>query len=150
MDTALPGDPRDLFDEQTSDASQLAYYRELFDDAHRKIKNGIVASNPGVPCDAGYVGVARADVISIFEHHDGYDKFAPPDGWSDDERRHGAVLPYDTRSTEQMRERLRRAREQGLGYFYATDDNGANPWDRLPTYWDDEVAAVRKLNGERK
>jgi hypothetical protein len=49
-----------------------------------------------------------------------------------------------------MRERLRRAAELRLDYFYATDDNGTNPWDRLPTYWDEEVAAVRELNRAAK
>jgi hypothetical protein len=29
---------------------------------------------------------------------------------------------------------------------HVTDDGGANPWDRLPTYWQEEVAAVRERN----
>jgi hypothetical protein len=135
-----------FFDEQTSDASRLQHYREAFDYARRQIKGGFVASNPGVPCDAAYFADGLPDAISVFEHHDGYDRFVPPAGWGDSERRRSAVLPYDTRDAEQMRQRLRRAVELRLVYFYATDDNGANPWDRLPTYWDDEVAAVRELN----
>ena len=31
---------------------------------------------------------------------------------------------------------------------YGTDATGANPWDRLPSYWDEEVAAVANLPGE--
>jgi hypothetical protein len=36
------------------------------------------------------------------------------------------------------------------GYFYATDDRGANPWDRLPIYWEEEVSAVKELTRRPK
>jgi hypothetical protein len=135
-----------FFDEQTSDASRLEHYRQAFDYARHKIKGAFVASNPGVPCDAAYFADLHPDAISVFEHHEGYDRFMPAAGWGDAERRRSAVLPYDTRDAPQMRERLRRATDLHVRFFYATDDNGVNPWDRLPTYWDDEVAAVRELN----
>ncbi|HVA50237.1 MAG TPA: spherulation-specific family 4 protein [Pirellulales bacterium] len=138
-----------FFDEQSSDAAQVDYYRELFDYARKKIKNGFVASNPGVACDVAYLTVARPDLICVFEHHQGFEEFNPPTGWGDDARRHAAVVPYQTADAAQMRDRLRRTAQLHLGYFYATDDGGANPWDRLPTYWDDEVAAVRELNRAR-
>ncbi|HEV3344359.1 MAG TPA: spherulation-specific family 4 protein [Pirellulales bacterium] len=139
-----------FFDEQTSDASKVEHYREAFDYARRKVKGALIASNPGVPCDAAYFAASNPDVISIFEHHQGYDQFVPPAGLDNARRRRSAVLPYDTQDARQMRERLRHAADLNIGYFYATDDNGANPWDRLPTYWDDEVAAVRELNRVRK
>ncbi|HWB11102.1 MAG TPA: spherulation-specific family 4 protein [Pirellulales bacterium] len=139
-----------FFDEQTGDASRLERYRAAFDYARRKIKGAFVASNPGVPCDAAYFAGSCPDAICVFEHHEGYDRFAPAAGWGDAERRRSAALPYDTRDAQQMSERLRRAVDLHLGYFYATDDNGVNPWDRLPTYWDNEVAAVREVNGVRR
>jgi hypothetical protein len=139
-----------LFDEQTSDKSQLAYYRELYDHARRKIKGAFVASNPGVPCDSAYFAASRPEAISVFEHHQGYDEFTPPAGWRKTQRDCSAVLPYGTRDAAQMRQRLHRTVELHLGYFYATDDNGANPWDRLPIYWDDEVAAVKEVNVTNK
>ncbi len=138
-----------FFDEQASDAGQLAYYRELFDYAREKTRNGFLASNPGVPCDVAYVNAARADVVCIFENERGYDDFTLPAAWHDQELRHAAVVPFQTADARQMHDRLRRAVELKLGYFYATDDVGPNPWDRLPTYWDDEVAAIRALNGPR-
>ncbi|HQU42680.1 MAG: hypothetical protein B7Z73_06525, partial [Planctomycetia bacterium 21-64-5] len=129
---------------------RVAYYRELFDYARRKIKKGFVASNPGVACDVAYYTVARPDLICVFEHHQGFEEFTPPAGWGDDARRQAAVVPYQTADAARMRERLRRTAQLHLGYFYATDDGGANPWGRLPTYWDDEVAAVREMNLVKK
>ncbi|HVX14256.1 MAG TPA: spherulation-specific family 4 protein [Pirellulales bacterium] len=139
-----------FFDEQASDGEQLAYYRELFDYARQKTHDGLVASNPGVPCDVAYINTARADVVCIFENERGYDDFTPPTAWQDNERRHAAAVPFRTADTRQMHDRLRRAVELKLGYFYATDDVGPNPWDRLPTYWDDEVAAIRALTAAHK
>jgi hypothetical protein len=133
-------------DEQTSDGAHVDYYRKLFDYARSKIKDGFMASNPGVPCDASYFTATRADVICVFEHHAGYDDFALPTSWREAERRHAAFLPYQTADADRMRQRLRRAVELQMGYFYATDDGGADPWDRLPVYWDEEVLAVKELN----
>lgn len=135
-----------FFDEQASDAAQASYYRELFMHARGKIKRAFVASNPGVPCDAAYFESSPPDAICVFEHHKGFESFSPPAEWGERLRRRCAALPYEASDAEQMRERLRRAAHLRLGHFYATDDNGANPWDRLPVYWEEEVAAVRKAN----
>jgi hypothetical protein len=48
-----------------------------------------------------------------------------------------------------MRACLQVAVEQKVGYCYVTDAGGANPWQRLPSYWDEEVAAVREANHRR-
>ena len=36
-----------------------------------------------------------------------------------------------------------------MGYVYITDDQGPNPYDRLPSYWEAEIEAVRQANGPR-
>jgi hypothetical protein len=135
-----------FFDEQTSDASQVDYYRDAFEYARHKFKDAFVASNPGVPCDVAYATVARSDLICVFEHFEGYDEFRLPRTWGEEQRKRAAVLPYKTTNAEQMRQRLHRAVQRQIGYFYATDDSGDNPWDRLPADWDDEVAAIRDMN----
>jgi hypothetical protein len=33
-----------------------------------------------------------------------------------------------------------------IGYVFITDDSGRNPYDRLPSYWEAEVEAVRLEN----
>ncbi len=45
-----------------------------------------------------------------------------------------------------MMQGLRRATQLRIGYVFITDDVGPNPYDRLPSYWDGEVEAVRRLN----
>jgi GH18 family chitinase len=48
-----------------------------------------------------------------------------------------------------MKATIREAQERKIGMIYVTDADGANPWDRLPSYWDAEVAAVREINAGR-
>jgi hypothetical protein len=57
------------------------------------------------------------------------------------------VLSYNAPDPLTLRRHLARARDQKVGHVYVTDAGGANPWDRLPRYWDEEVAAVRRANG---
>jgi hypothetical protein len=45
-----------------------------------------------------------------------------------------------------MRRLVHRADQRKIGYLFITDDVGPNPYDRLPSNWDAEVDAVRRLN----
>jgi hypothetical protein len=47
-----------------------------------------------------------------------------------------------------MRECLLQAVERNAGWVYVTDAAGANPWERLPRYWDDESATVAEINSK--
>ncbi len=51
------------------------------------------------------------------------------------------LLAHDTGSTT-MRDLVQMARTYGIGRVYITDDHLPNPWDGLPTYWNEEVAAI--------
>ena len=55
------------------------------------------------------------------------------------------MLTYDVATAAKMREYLALAAKQRVGWFFATDAKGANPWDRLPTYWREEVDAIAAL-----
>ena len=47
----------------------------------------------------------------------------------------------------EIRTLVTHAKQNDVGWFYATDDNGSNPWDSLPTYFEDltELAFSRIL-----
>ena len=44
-----------------------------------------------------------------------------------------------------MRSMLKEAIIKRIGYFYVTDGKPPNPWGRLPSYWEDEVDALARL-----
>jgi hypothetical protein len=47
-------------------------------------------------------------------------------------------------SAAHIRDQLRRAARSGYSFVYFTDAALPNPWDRLPSYWGQLVAATRK------
>jgi hypothetical protein len=141
-----PGIHGILFDEQASAAGKVGYYAELYDYVRKKLPAGLVVGNPGTVCAADYVARPAADVVCLFEGGKGFDAFRPP-AWADRyPARRFAAVAYQVETAKQMEEYLHEALRRRIGLVYITDARGANPYDRLPSYWDAEVAAVRRAN----
>jgi hypothetical protein len=134
------------FDEQSSEARGVDYYAELYRYAHERIDGAIVLTNPGTSCDRGYAARPASDVISLFERERGFDELKLPDWTSRFPGSRFCAQAHNVATEEQMRRSVRRAAELKIGYVFITDDVGPNPYDRLPSYWDAEVEAVRRLN----
>ena len=134
------------FDEQSSDARGLDYYAELYRYARLRIPDALVLTNPGTSCDPGYASRPAADAICLFERERGFEDYDPPAWVSRFPGSRFCVQAHDVATEEQMLRSLRRAAELKFGYVFITDDVGPNPYDRLPTYWDAEVDAVRRVN----
>jgi hypothetical protein len=54
-------------------------------------------------------------------------------------------LVYEVPDAAAMRETASLALERGAGLVYMTDGTLPNPWERLPPYWDAELALVARL-----
>jgi hypothetical protein len=140
---------RGLFlDEQASGAGQADYYAALYAHARaRKLRP--VVTNPGTACAEAYLARPAADVACLFEAGEGFAGFRPP-AWA---VRYGAgrfaALAYNVKEAGQMRKYLAAAQERRVGLVYVTDGAGANPWARLPAYWDEEVTAAKRLNNPK-
>jgi hypothetical protein len=138
------------FDEQSSDANGVDYYAELYRYVRGLIPGALVVNNPGKCCDVSYAARQAADVICLFEQEHGFDNFRPP-AWA---RRYPGsrfcIQSHNVPTEAQMKRAVRRAAELKVGCIFVTDDVGPNPYDRLPTYWDAEVEAVRRVNDAAK
>jgi hypothetical protein len=134
------------FDEQSSDASGVDYFAELYRYAHQRIPAALVLTNPGTSCDAGYVARPASDVISLHEREKGFEDYRPPAWTARFPGSRFCVQAHNVATEEQMKRSLRRATELKIGYVFITDDVGPNPYDRLPSYWDAEVEAIRRVN----
>jgi len=135
-----------FFDEQPSDEANVDHCGMVYSHAKRKLPKGLLVSNPGVACHPKYFTGTRVDAICIFEHHQGFDDFHRPTELAELEGRRFVALPYKTADQPAMRQRLGKLLHEKIGYAYVTDHDGANPWDRLPAYWDAEVAEVERAN----
>ena len=140
-----PGIQGIFFDEQASAADKLEYQTALYDYVRREKKRSLVVTNPGTVCAEEYLSKPALDVGCLFEGPQAKDGFGLP-GWVGQHARRVAVLSYQVEKAERMQQYVKQAADKGLGYIYVTDAAGANPWDRLPRYWNEEIAAVQEVN----
>ena len=121
----------------------------LRDHVRGKIKGGYVVNNPGTICDEEYAARLTSVALCLFAAPSGFEEFRLP-RWAE---RHPsgrfAAMPSDVAGPEQMRDFIQVASSRGFGLIYVTDAQAPNLWDRLPTYWDAEVEAVRRVNSGR-
>jgi hypothetical protein len=136
-----PGIQGFFFDEQSSGPEKLDYYRALRDYARKQLTNAFVVTNPGIVPDKGYLDGMAADVVCVFEHHSGFERWVRPEATVPPERLY--VLNYQVPDADKMREHVARLAKERVGYYYCTDDRLPNPWDTLPSYWDELVVAVK-------
>jgi hypothetical protein len=138
-----------FFDEQASGADKVDYYAALYEAARRDLRDALVVTNPGTLCAEEYLSRPAADVACLAEVTKDFGAYRPP-SWADRyPASRFAALITGAESPEQMKRQVREMAENKVGYCYVTDGAGANPWERLPPYWEVEVTTVQRLN-ERK
>ena len=136
-----------FLDEAATATRELPYYRHLAAAVHSRA-GGILALNPGTVPDERYARVA--DLLVVFEGtYASYRTWRPPAWQQRYPRQRFWHLIYDTR-TEEMPQALRTADRRDAGVVYVTDDRMDNPWDRLPTYWPQELEMVRAVNRDAR
>ncbi len=137
-------------DEMTndSDAAHLAYYEELYRYIKNKRPSYLVVGNPGIKTSANYLLRPAADALVTFENNTGYDQYVP-DPWTQTQPAIAfSHLCYAVASASTMTNYVQLSVMRNAGCIYVTDDSGGNPWDRLPAYWETEVAFVEQINRE--
>lgn len=143
---SYPGIQGIFFDEQPSAAEHVSYYAALYKHVREERKLSLVVTNPGTVCDEAYFSQPASDVICLFENRTPFTADRLPDWSAKYAAKHVAVLPYNVQTADEMRACLRAAAARKVGCLYVTDDSGRNPWDRLPSWWAEQVEAVRQLN----
>jgi hypothetical protein len=135
-----------FLDEQASGAAKVDHYGEIYDYIKSQHPGYAVYSNPGTVCDSTYLTRPATDTACLFESKHGFAAYIRPAWASMLVPDRTAALAYSVKQADNMRQFLKRAQAQGVGYFYVSDRAGADPWNGLPTYWRQEVAAVKRLS----
>jgi hypothetical protein len=135
-----------FFDEQASGAEHVAYHAELYEHVRTARKLKLVVTNPGTTCAEGFVSRPAADAVCLFEGPKSFDGAPLPDWTGRYQAERFAALSYQIDSAADMKKLIAAAGEKKFGYCYVTDAGGNNPWNRLPTYWEEEVKAVKPGN----
>jgi hypothetical protein len=124
----------------------LDYYAGLVAYA-RSLKSPYqVVGNPGTNTEEAYRIRDTADILTIFEGDSSYTNFAPASWTQKYAPYQFAHLLYGIAGADAMKTNLNLAISRRAGFVYITDDVLPNPWDQLPSYWTQEVAAVEALN----
>jgi hypothetical protein len=126
-----------------NDPGHYAYYAALYNYIKAQNSSYQVFGNPGTNTQETYLTQPTADTLVIFENDTGYDTFTPSPWVFGHDRSHFANLVLNVPSVAAMQTDLQLAYQRNAGWVYVTDADLPNPYDRLPSYWDQEVAAIR-------
>jgi hypothetical protein len=129
----------------TPNVALLDYYAGLADYARSLKPQYQVVANPGTNTEEAYRIRNTADVLTIFEGN-AYANFTPAPWTQKYPPFQFAHLLYAIAGADAMQTNLDLAVTRQAGYIYITDDTLQNPWDRLPTYWAQEVTAIENIN----
>jgi Spherulation-specific family 4 len=141
-----------FFDEMAADVAAANFYRTVTDAVRAAHADWRLVGNPGTAIPQALADMV--DTVVTFEQGRGDYSQATTAPWmigAPPSRQ--AHLHYNVDSEAQMRLLLAEAATRGAGSIYITDDRytpgspvDTNPFDRLPSYWAAEVAAVAAFN----
>jgi len=133
-----------FFDEMDNNTNDIDYYKSLYNYVLSKEQQAIVIGNPGINTEAEYLSAATG--LVIFENNSGYAAWSPDqwiENYSSDKF---AVLLYNIDDENTMKTNIDLAISRNIGWLYLTDDILPNPWDTLPSYWEEEVSYIQSKN----
>ena len=140
--------------------STLSYYQSLYSYIKTLDPSYTVIGNPGQPYLNGVSPqdyLSTADIFNIFEGPNsapagspGYNTYPYGQNWYESypsDRFSNTIYDVpanagDPSQSSAMLADLSEAVQLDTGYVYITDLSGGNPYDGLPSYWDQEVSAV--------
>jgi hypothetical protein len=133
-----------FLDEMGNLPSQLEYYRDITRHIHQTLPGSRVFANSGSEVPESFIRQNTADVIVTFENTEQVYLAARTPSWTMryPPERFGNIV--HTLSGEQaLKKAIERARASRVGYVFFTDAVMPNPYDRLPSFWDKEVNALK-------
>lgn len=137
-----------FIDEMQNDANtnHYNYYAGLDAFIQTKGTNLFVMGNPGTTTQEPYL--ATVDALMTFENDATSYPSYMPDGWVTNHlARDFCHVIYAVTNAATMTNYINLAASRNAGWLFVTDDtNTANPYERLPVYWTNEVNYMRSLN----
>lgn len=134
-----------FFDQQPRESRHASLYAELRDVVRQKMRDPLVITNPGIPCDEAYLAKGVSDVICVFVNYQGFERFELPATFTPHGGTSFAAMPYNIPDAEAMRRLVRESVLKRFTYIYISDAKPRNAWGELPAYWEEEVEAVSRF-----
>jgi hypothetical protein len=128
-----------FLDCQANVTGQESYYLQLYGYVKQKDSSAIVVGNPGTNTIESYLfdgGQRVTDVVCIFETNTGFDSWTPSSWTSKYDRSNFYVIPYNRQPGEWLTA-VNRAASLNVGWIYCTDATLPNPYNTLPSYFEE-------------
>ena len=141
-------------DEMSNDLADLGYYMSLRQHVCERSEQAMVIGNPGlssvVDSTHGAAGFTTEDYATLFDRlvtFEGHgityrNAFASPVWTQQQPAERFAHIIHSDRSLEKAMLNIQLASSRNVATLYITDDLLPNPYDRLPTYWNELLAAI--------
>jgi hypothetical protein len=132
-----------FLDQQSTDPTRVGYYADLYRFIKAQNPSFEVIANPGTNTLEDYLSTPTADVVVTFENLGiNYPGDVPAAWTSKYAPSHFANLIHTESSASAMAADLQLAQQRNVGWVFVTDAGLPNPYDRLPSYWDQEAALI--------
>ena len=132
-------------------AELVAYYTQVYDGLKAVNRSWTIFGNPGTTAPEGLLRQGRAggaNVLVTFENRAVLYAATAPAAYARQYPQHRfASILIETAPHFDFGNTLQLAGKRNFGYLYVTDRARPNPYDRLPTDWDGQLAAMRHFNG---
>ncbi|MDP3599246.1 MAG: spherulation-specific family 4 protein, partial [Nitrospirota bacterium] len=136
------------------DPNAIANYYKLAYDSIHSFSNPefrSVVIGPGTRTNEEYFARPATETSVIFENNLGWEAYIPDSYVRRYPRKNFAFLLYDVTGIKNMKHAIDLAVERNIGYVYVTDCGPSqpsclNPWNGLPTYWEEELAHIERIN----
>lgn len=140
-----------FLDEAASGADKLDYYQEIHNYIKAQPNLDTVVLNQGTHPDEGYLTKPAADIAIIFENYStAWPEYQPSDYVSNYDAKRFSCLIHTVPDATTMKSHIDKAAERNIQHIYITDDSpdrpDQDPWNSLPSYWQEEVNYIQSLN----
>ncbi|MEO1497036.1 MAG: spherulation-specific family 4 protein [Planctomycetota bacterium] len=139
-----------IFIDEMSNAgigSVIDFYESIYNHTKSVDSGWELMGNPGINTNESYLTRPTADRLMVFESFGNLYPGHRPSAWNANYDSSVFVnLLHTLPSGSTAADYVDIAVQRNVGGVYFTDDVLNNPWDRLPTYWDQFVAKVVAVN----
>ncbi len=122
-----------FIDEVPADSGKLAYYKDIYSYVKSKGSYKVIL-NPGILPDKAYFSVG--DMVVIFESD-----YGNLNSLKDSGLRSRSICIVTGVPENVYKDVLNQVRDR-CSFVYVTNDSGKNPYDTLPSYFDEEMKAI--------
>jgi hypothetical protein len=139
-----------FIDEMSNSLPEVGYYASIYSYIKSLNPEYRVIGNPGTNTLEAYLTTPTADTLVTFEGtHTSYANARPPSYVHKYPANRFANIVYGVPTSSAMLDDLSMAVSRNVGDIYITDNsNASNPYSGLPTYFDQEVDAVKADAGD--